>query len=399
MNGKENRIILIFILILFFVQPSCQTSFMERTEIKDIEFIRVVGVDKSTHTDGNVRLIIATQSVQGAGGSGTPKKESEILHSEGKTVFEAVRNFWNYMDKRPFWGHLEFLIIGEEAAKEGLLKYIDFFSRDPELRLNLTVFQVEGNSAEEVIKKANSPKKFVFEKLAGVVENQWGQSVYNEVDLMEVMYILDKDYLSLYLPSIRLQQLTEYDQEEEAAMDIVTGGFALFHGDMLGGYLDSEMGRGLNWLKNKVKSGSITVKSPEGNDVSLEIMRSKVKLKPKLVNEGLSVSVEVNIITSLAGLRSNEDLFCAETIEHLEKQQEQYVREVGEMVINYAQRNGMDIINVGDAVWRKYPIQWEDRFKENWREEFQDISFHIIVKSKIEKTYDIVQPNQSEKGN
>jgi PHP family Zn ribbon phosphoesterase len=83
----------------------------------------------------------------------------------------------------------------------------------------------------------------------------------------------------------------------------------------------------------------------------------------------------------------------------LEKQQEQYVREVVEMVINYAQRNGMDIINVGDAVWRKYPIQWEDRFKENWREEFQDISFHIIVKSKIEKTYDIVQPNQSEKGN
>ena len=67
--------------------------------------------------------------------------------------------------------------------------------------------------------------------------------------------------------------------------------------------------KGLNWLKNKVKSGSITVKSPEGNDVSLEIMRSKVKLKPKLVNEGLSVSVEVNIITSLAGLRSNEGSF------------------------------------------------------------------------------------------
>ena len=35
-------------------------------------------------------------------------------------------------------------------------------------------------------------------------------------------------------------------------MDIVTGGFALFHGDMLGGYLDSEM-EGVKLAKKQSK--------------------------------------------------------------------------------------------------------------------------------------------------
>lgn len=386
------------IFALLMTQTGCNITFAGRTEMNRIEFIRAVGVDKSPGREDAVRLTIATQSVQSTGGGAGQEKQSEILYSEGNTVFEAVRNFWNYMDKRPFWGHLEYLVIGEEAAKEGLLKYIDFFSRDAEIRLNLKVYIARGLDAGEVIKKGNSQDKFVFDRLEGVSENKWGQSVSNVVDLIEVMYILDNKYLSLYVPSIKLAKLTENEQEINETMDIVMGGFAIFRGDKLFTYIDDKMGRGLNWLRNKIKSGIIVVKSPKEHDISLEIIDSNTKLKPKIADGELIVTVDVKMSSNIGEISSPENIFTAEVLENLENQQERIIKDEIERVIKYAQEREIDFFSTADAVLHKYPIKWEDLYEKNWEETFSNIKFNVIVDSKINRTYDIKQPNRVKAG-
>lgn len=390
------RRVLGFIILFFLVmiQSGCNIAFSGRTEMNRIEFIRAIGVDKSPDKGDAVRLTIATQSVK-TGSEGGQQKQSEILFSEGSTVFEAIRNFWNYMDKRPFWGHLEYVLIGEEAAKDGLLKYIDFFSRDPEVRLNLKVYIVNGFSAEEVITKGNTKNKFVFDKLEGIAENQWGHSVYNIVDLIEVMYILDNEYLSLYLPLVRLEKFTEDEEDTNETMDIVMGGFAIFNRDKLVDVIDEKMGRGLNWLRNKIKSGVIAVQSPQGSGISLEIIESSTKLLPSIINGKLAVTVKVRVSSNVGGLRSSEDIFTEKALEYLENQQEQIIRDEIERVIEYAQENKLDIFGVSDAVFHRYPIKWEDIYQKNWKEAFLNIQFNIVVNSKIVRTYDIKQPNRS----
>lgn len=383
----------IILFTLLVTQTGCKMAFYGRTEIDRIEFIRVVGVDKSPDKEDTVRLTIATQKVQPGGLTGGMKKQSNILYSEGSTVFEAVRNFWNFMDKRPFWGHLDYLLIGEEAAKDGLLKYIDFFSRDPELRLNLKVYITKGLDAKEVIKKGNSENKFVFDRLEGVAENQWGQSVFNVVDLVEVMYILDNEFLSLYIPCVELAKLSKDEKDINESMDIVMGGFAFFNGDKLIGHLNNKMGRGLNWLRNKIKSGVIAVKSPKGHNISLEIIESNTKIEAKITKGQLTVTARVKMSSNIGGMRSMEDVFTEEIIMYLENQQEQIIKDEIESVIKYAQKTKMDIFGAADAVFHKYPIQWEDMYKENWEDTFSNIKFYVDVNSKIRNTYDIKQPS------
>ena len=290
MFNIKRLLALLTITLLLITQMGCKIAFIGRTEMIAIEFIRAVGVDKSTRGDGLVRLTIATESVKSSAAPGQ-QKISEILFSEGKTVFDAVRNFWTYMEKRPFWGHLEYVIFGEEAAKEGLSEYIDYFCRDPEIRVNMKAFIAQGQSAESLIRKVNIEDKFAFERLEVVSENQWGQSVSNVVDLMEVMYILDNEKLSLYLPCIRLGKFADYQKDKTEAEDIVMGGFAIFEEDKLVDYLDNKMGRGLNWLRNAINSGVIIVKSQEGKNISLEIIDSSTKLKPQIINDELTVTV------------------------------------------------------------------------------------------------------------
>ncbi|NLO37910.1 MAG: Ger(x)C family spore germination protein [Ruminiclostridium sp.] len=393
----KNKAMLVLILLLVAVQSGCKISFFGRTEISQIEFIRAIGIDKSSEKDGDVRLTIATQRIQGDGAGAGQRKQSKIIVSEGETVFEAVRNYWNSMDKRPFWGHLEYALIGEEAAKEGLLKYLDFFCRDPEVRLNIKVFLTKGSSAERVMNQGGDESRFIFEQLQGITENQYGQSIINVVDLVEVMYIFDREHLCLYLPCLELQQKTNSDVQGDA-MDIVMGGFALFESDKLTANLDMEMSRGLNWLRNKVKSGIIPVKSPQGHKVSLEIIESNVKLKPDLLNGKLTIHVNASVFSNIGGIQTNEDIFTEEAITFLEKQQEIAVREEIEEVIRFGQERDMDFFSTGDAVFKKYPIQWEDEFEEKWKTCFSEVVFDVQVASVITVTYNIIQPSREEKG-
>jgi len=373
------------------VLTGCKVAFSGITQIKDIEFIRAVGIDKN---DGNIRLTIATQRIiSGGGRGGSEQKQSDIMCSEGETGFEAIRNFWSHSEKRPFFGHLEYILIGEEAAKDGLLKYLDFFTRDPEIRLNLDVFIVKGAEAGDVIRQGNTSDKFVFDRLEGIKRHHWGLSMINEVELMEVMYILDTDYLSLYVPCVKLLMKTESTTDGNKGMDIALEGFGVFEGDRLAGYLEREMARGLNFLKNKVKSGVMSVKSRKGEKVGLEIISSDRKMKPYITGDELRVAIELDVNCNIVEIQSIPgNIFNDESIDFLKTQLEELIKDEIRKVIDFAQEMKLDYFGAADAVLHKYPCKWEDIFENGWRDIFSEIEFEITVNSQISRTYDIKQP-------
>ena len=373
------------------VLTGCRIAFWDTTQINNIEFIRAVGVDKADN--GNIRFTIATQRIiSGGARGGSEQKQCEIVYSEGRTSFEAMRNFWSYSEKRPFLGHLEFILIGEEAAKEGILKYLDFFTRDAEVRLNLNVFVVKGNDAGEVIRQGNAQDKFVFDRLEGIKRHDWGLSIINDVNLMEIMYILDAKYLSLYIPCVRLLNRAETTEESRDGMEIALEGFAVFDGDKVAGYLDKEMARGLNFLKNKLKSGVVNVRSKNGTMVALEIISGGSKMKPYIKDGELHIAVEVEMDSSIAEIQGPENIFSDDSLEYLEKQQEQAIMDEVRKTIDFAQEKKLDFFGAGDAVLHKYPYEWEDFYEKDWRDVFSQVEFEITARSKISRTYDIKQP-------
>lgn len=394
---KKGKPVKLFILIfLVLLQTGCKILFLGRTEIDKIEFIRVIGIDKSSEQEGYVRLTIATQRILASTSGIGSEKQSSIVVTEGQTIFEAVRNLWNYVDRRPFLGHVEFALIGEEAAKDGIMDYIDFFCRDPEARLNMKIFLVKGRKAEEIISEATGEHRFIYEQLYGSSENQSGQSITNVVDLVEVMYILDKEYLSLYIPCLDLRHHTKPSTINNE-LDIAMNGFALFDGDKLAAHLDAAMGRGLNWVRNNIQSGIVVVESPEGNMVSMEIIDSNTKLKAILSDQKLTIHVNVTFTSNIGEIRGNEDIFTQDGIAFLEKQLQQNVKKEIEDVIRFSQETNLDFLSVGEAVFHQYPIQWEDKFEKEWKTAYSEVIFKVNVTPVITGTYNILQPNRTGK--
>lgn len=373
------------------VMTGCNIAFFDATQINDVEFIRAVGIDKAP--EGKIRFTIATQRiVTGGERGGSEQKLSEIMYSEGRTGFEAARNFWAYFEKRPFFGHLEYILIGEEAAKDGILKHLDFFTRDPEDRLNLNVFVVKGTDAGEMVRQGNTRDKFVFDRLEGIKEHYWGLSMINRVDLMEIMYILDTEYLSLYIPCVKLTEKTENSDGHNEGMDIALEGFAIFEGDRLAGYLEREMARGLSFLRNMAKSGVLNVRARNGSMVALELISSNRKMKPELMDGELRVAIEIDLKCNIAEIQSSEGVFDHESLRYLEEQSNQLIMDEVMKVIEFAREKRLDCFAAGDAVMHKYPCKWEDYLEKNWRDIFSEIDFEVTVRTNVSRTYDIKQP-------
>ncbi len=381
----------LFIMMMnVFLLTSCGYFAEGRNEIEDITFIKVIGIEELEETD--VNLTVTSRYTPDV------KSGEEIARNitvNGGTLFDAIRNLDMYSSKKPFWGHLEFILFDEETAKKGIIKYLDFFTRQYKFRLDTTVFIVLDATTEEVINTTSLKGHFISDRLTHLVKNIEGISVSHNIQLHELMEMFDRPHISAYIPCIYLTQVMD-GSEEENKRDIALNGFAIFRENKMIGYVKDDLARGLNWVRNDYASGVIMVEDQKQGKVSLEVSKADTKILPKIDKQGkLSVTINVRVISSIAEMYSDEDIFNEKSFRLLEKQQQSIVKSQVESIVEYAQNNKVDFLNIWSEVYHKYPEK-SKKFYPDWPEVFSDTPISIEVESKIVRSYLKRQPIGSE---
>lgn len=400
MAGRMKRVlpgILAFFLLMALT--GCKSIIGDRMEIERLNFVRVIGVDKSIQNPGGVRLTMVSKKASPGGKDSKEDKgkPAEILSSEGRTLQEAVRNFRLISDRQIFLGHVDFILMGEAAAKENAVQYLDFLTRDHELRLNAKVIAVKGATAEDAITSGSRDEKFVGDKLNNLIENIGGLSESDEVELVELLRTFDNPLLSAHLPCITLAQKTNKGVKENEKSDIQIDGLAIFKGVCLTGYMDGKTARGLNWPRNNVESGLLVVKDTGGKDITLEVHNSTAKIVPAFNNGELSAAFDIKVSSNIGEIMGDEDIFNEKAFDYLKKQQEDAIRAEIESALTYARQNNVDIFGISSAAQRRFPVKWED-IKGKWGEIFPKLKVTVKIDSKIIRTYAVRQPARYRKG-
>ena len=379
--------------ILMFVQlifSSCKNPIPRPVQIEGNSFILAIGIDKGIDNPENVRLTVLspmTDSSSGKGGQQEPMK-SEVHTIEGRTVFEATRKLKALHHKNYFWGHVRYVLIGQEVARENIISSLDLLARDHEIRLNMLVFVTKGTPAEEILNLGDKLNLFVPDVLRGLVENIKGMSLSKEVKLSNIISTLDNPYMEAYLPSISvLNRDKTY---------ISLNGFAIFKGVQLIDFISDETARGLNWITGDISSGTVVLESEQEKDVSLEIIDSSSKVKSWFVNGNPIVTINISTSANINEQESQENIYTETQIAKLENGFRKQVYKEIKSIIEFARSNNVDILGVSDELYHKHPLKWE-KIKTNWKTIFPNIKININVITKINRTYHLREPIGSDR--
>ncbi|MEA4925296.1 MAG: Ger(x)C family spore germination protein [Syntrophomonadaceae bacterium] len=388
------RKILFYILNLIIIMTSTGCDgVINHKNIDEILFARVIAVDKSDTDSGNVKITAAYQVPAGgeADDSSSKKTQSAVISSEGRTVFDAVKNVNSFSDRKIFLGQVDYILFSEEVAADGLLQYMDFFARYYEVNLNTDIFIVKGTTAQAILDAAGKSEYFISKYLKNLLGNSQYLSISGAMKLKDIVRTLDKSYLSPYIPVIRLKESSDQEKEHDIEMD----GYAIFDGEKLAGYLTGKEARGLNWVTDRIISGTIIVQGNDGKDIALEIHSSKTKVKPVFENGELMITISVDMSSNISEQTSPEDIYNQQTLEYLKSQQEQTIRQEIAKAMAFAQERRADVFGIGDIVYHQDPIKWQN-LQSNWLETFANLAVNVEVISEIKRTFIIKQPTRSE---
>lgn len=382
MKGKTIIVLGILLVLL--------TGCWNRRELNTLAIAVGMGIDKA---DG--QYVISVQVVNPGevaskmgGGEGVT---TVMFKEKGDTIFEALRKLTTISPRKIYAAHLRMVVIGEEAAKEGIGEILDLLSRDQELRTDFYLAVASDTKAENVLKVLLPLEKIPSNKLftaLEVSEKVWAPTI--SVTLDELISNLIGEGIHPVLTGVKVigrqeagekrTNIQEIDPEAQLQYEDI----AVFKKDQLVGWLNEDESKGFTDIVDKLDSTIVEVPCSKGGKVGIEIMRATSEVKGKVKNGEAKVEVTIEAMGNVGDVECESlDLMKSNTLKQLEKKTEKVMKEHSEAAVTKAKELETDIFGFGQAIYREDPAYWK-KVKKNWDEVFIDLPVEMNIKVKIE---------------
>lgn len=378
--SKIKLICLFQILIVFFI-----TGCWNRAELNDRAIVMGVGVDKYDKNSYEVTVQILLPEKVGipsaAGGASDVDKAVWIVSERGNTVFEAVRKLANITGRKLFWQYSEMLIIGEEAAKEGVIPIIDHFIRDHEFRLR-NKFIIARGTAKEIIDTNHPLEVIPAEAIKSIVESGRVTGTVVDVNLLDFSMMLEEMVSAPVTPSI----IKLPDAPMDKQVDIT--GAAVFDKDRLRAYLNQTETRGYNIIKGNIVSGILVLHPLEDDPrgISVEIIRMRSSVYPITVDDEVQINIDVKVDGNIAEQQYMGNIDQQEVWERLERLTAQIVQKEMNTVLTKSQTDlKLDFLGFADILYRNHPKIWKS-LEQEWDRQYPALQINTHVDVRLMRT-------------
>ena len=306
------------------------------------------------------------------------KQGTRFIESEGKTLFDAVRNAINIVGKKLYWAHANIAIVSEEIAKEGLIPVLDFMYRDSEVRTEMNILISKEKTARELLMQEMLLSQASSDNIHNMLDEQNTSGKFPNVLVYKLINCIENE--NAVLPAVELKEIL-------GKKTTVITSTAIFKDDKLIGYINIDESQALLFARNEIKGGLITF-GIDNNDktdkISLEIFKSKTKVKPNYVNNELTMDIDINVDASIAELQTSTDYISGKNFEKLKKSAEKDVKTSVENLIQKAQLEyNADIFGFGSKIKGDLPKVWKS-IEGDWKNGiFKKLKTNVKVYIKI----------------
>jgi spore germination protein KC len=406
------NILLVGILTL----PGCWSV----QEINNLAIVNVMGIDQNDAGEVEVTAVIVkphtlfSQTVV-SGGAENQQSNFLIETATGKSIFQAVGRLSSSVPERIYFGHMNVIVFGEQAARERMESSLDFFKREIDFRPNIQLLVTKGAAArmikstpqlnilpglelqdlvrfnrfaptgmvKDISQFANDFSSNTIDAVTGVIQSasKQGIEIGQEGRPNNIESKTQKN-------GMNTKGRTSTENQQDIPQVLSLTGTAVFKGAQLKGFLDEQESRGLLWIQGELKNEIVVLHCGENDKgtVSLNVSDTQAELSPRISKGTPKMAVNIQVNADIGEFTCSDNDLDSVRIERLNKQLEDQVHEDISDVLNKAKNQWQtDIFGFGKAFYRKLPKEW-NQLAPQWRNgQLRKLPIEVKVSANISR--------------
>lgn len=384
----KRRFLLVLALILTLAASGC----WGKVEVEQLGFVMAIGID--TGSQPGTYAVTYQMGLPKKGGSGGGDIDNMTITVEARSMRESVEKVYTIASRRPFVGTVKVIIFGQDLAKEGVNRVIDFFQRYYEFR-RTTYLAIAKGKASDLLNVKTQHEKMPALSIEGFIEQSHATSTFPVVRLGHYLTVLasgtEAPVIPLAYPVKSGQDGIQYSaQSPGQAEEIHMAGVGVLRGDKLVGFLSKEETRGYMWLQNEVKHRFITAQLPDGDKQHFASAR--------IINTSTSCDLEpadkggYGLHYTVKGTWDLDEYYGAQTrltpAQWLQQTGPQVneaftrvIQQECEAALQKSRELGLDFLGIGRHVEEQNPTYWKE-IRDHWQATLSDFPVTIDIQIK-----------------
>lgn len=375
---------LVLVLAILILLAGCWNS----REINELAFVLSIALDKAENgfkVTAQISAEMYSKTTTGSAGTSEKEKPFWVISSNGKTIFEAVRNMAAISPRRIFWSHIKVIIINEELAKNNILEIFDFFSRNPELRLR-TWIAITQEAAGRILEIVPLMEKEPSQNIEKIIEKANLSGIAYSIMLKNFL----EEYLDPYMEPVASRiVITEVNSRPAIKLE----GASVFRSGGLAGWLNEDETRGFLWLKNKISGSVEVVDCPyDGLPVTVEIKKGRTDIESYMSNGVPAFKIKAAAVGKLTEQSCTTEFNNPDAISALENALASVIRKAIESTVYAAQKKfSADVLGFSRELQSAHKKEWR-QISSNWPVLFKSAAVDINVKVEIPEVSLLAKP-------
>ena len=236
-------------------------------EVEHLLPVQTLGIDSSGE---GLRL-----SISGGGGG---SQSAAVLSREGEGILAALRSLQNYASEQElYYAHAQYLLLGENYAREKAGEALDFVARDTQMRLGLSLFAVRGD-AEELISGPGADSYEISKTLSGIARDTGNDGLSHVFSVRETIRSLSRSGAALVcaLSPAKTEGSVFMGGEGITA---VPWGYGVLRGGELVGWIEPEDSQAASLILGHMGSAGPILPDGNGGGIAFEYSSGQVKVE------------------------------------------------------------------------------------------------------------------------
>lgn len=373
---------IIYIVCAALLLPLSGCSlFANYREIDTLQPVQTLGLD--AEADGSIL-------VSAASGGSQAGKEPSVLACQGPTILSAMYSLQNFSAREHlFYSHTSYILLGEDMAKAGAGPVLDFVTRSVQMRTDMPLFIVRGDTAQLLVTGTGGKEYDITNALGALEENMRVDSRTWLFTCTEVMAALAESGAALACALTCMPAEAAVTSGGEG-LAVLPAGYALLKDGALAGYIPEDTAIGVNFLINRVNGGSLVVEDGRGNPATLDITTGGSSLKPVYGENGRleALEVQLHLRAALAELSAPAAVSDPACRQQLEQSAETQLIQWAQQVLELAREENADFLALGQRLRNMDPMRFT-QMPESWEETLPGLDFRVTAQVEVTKTYDL----------